>query len=210
MAATYLVYCPMNGRASIFVFDASSRLKKINDLCRTSTAVTISKAGLSCRGFDALQVFFDERAYKKHGESGLNEKCHSFLCMRVFGDVVFTDTAAYGEPCGMEWGKALSLSAMLNENRFQKEEAIKKAAEATADAIGEITDEVRLKWFVDYGTCNGWNEETRNKFRIANILHDKDKLAHPELHKESKIDTMRGWHETKCSCGFRHSCDSSD
>lgn len=86
------------------------------------------------------------------------------------------------------------------------------AAEACAAAIldSEPIEEIRKSRFVDYGTMNGWGWKTCFDFRVAKILHDHDAKTNPSLHDVKTIDTVYGWHETKCACGFGWSCDSSD
>ncbi len=96
---------------------------------------------------------------------------------------------------------------MANEERDRSMAEIR----AAADAVGEITDDVRRKWFRDYGCCNGWTSETRRRFNIADALHERDKAAHPELHKPMpQRQHWNCWHEYNCSCGLCSSCDTSD
>lgn len=75
----------------------------------------------------------------------------------------------------------------------------------------EITDEIRKKYFVDYGYMNGWTASTSHMYDVACILHERDKAAHPELHQEVG---PRRWgrcvHSTRCSCGLEWAVDSSD
>lgn len=73
----------------------------------------------------------------------------------------------------------------------------------------EITDELRKTYFRNYGWANGWSEETYQQDKIATILHSRDRLDHPELHK---TEWESGHCTTKmtCSCGYGYSADSSD
>ena len=71
-------------------------------------------------------------------------------------------------------------------------------------------DDLAEKWFIDYGTANGWGWKTSFKYSIAYALHEIDKKKHPDEHVSDRVDTIRGWHEDKCSCGFGSSSDSSD
>jgi hypothetical protein len=75
----------------------------------------------------------------------------------------------------------------------------------------EITDDIRKKYFINYGYANGWDQNTSDKFTIAAHLHNRDLKEHPELHdgpyhrNNARCDST-----TYCSCGFSHSVDSSD
>ena len=71
-------------------------------------------------------------------------------------------------------------------------------------------DDLAEKWFIDYGTANGWGWKTSFKYSIAYALHEIDKKKHPDEHVSDEVNTIRGWHEDKCSCGFGSSSDSSD
>lgn len=75
----------------------------------------------------------------------------------------------------------------------------------------EITDDIRDEYFIDYGYMNSWQQDDRDKYRTASILHKRDKKEQPELHdglyrrKNGRCDET-----TYCSCGFEWSADSSD
>lgn len=86
------------------------------------------------------------------------------------------------------------------------------AAEAYAAQIldSEPIEKIRKDWFIDYGCMNMWDVETNFKYRVAIKLHCYDAKLHPELHNTHQTDTLRGWHETNCSCGYRFTCDSGD
>lgn len=71
-------------------------------------------------------------------------------------------------------------------------------------------EEICKTWFKEYGTKNGWTWEQNFNFRVASILHQWDVDRNPQFHKMHNVDTMRGWHESKCKCGFGWSCDSGD
>jgi hypothetical protein len=95
----------------------------------------------------------------------------------------------------------------------------KKKAEATAKdeeiqkqaAEMEITDEVRAKYFKNYGTMNGWGEAHRNEWKLADALHDRDEKEHPELHKSISWDASGSVHHYGCEkCKFHYDMDSSD
>lgn len=76
-----------------------------------------------------------------------------------------------------------------------------------------ITDEIRKKWFINYGCCNWWSEEWSDQFALGSLVHYLDSKNHPELHKPIACwdnKPIRGYHHNKCSCGFEHSHDSSD
>lgn len=75
----------------------------------------------------------------------------------------------------------------------------------------EITDDIRKEYFIDYGYANGWNQNTTDKFTIADYLHNRDLKEHPELHDGPYRRKNGRCDETiYCSCGFKHSADSSD
>lgn len=61
-----------------------------------------------------------------------------------------------------------------------------------------------------WGLVNGWSEETHKKFPEAEKMHKEAMALHPELHQMVNIDTPRGWHDYKCSCGFHWGYDSGD
>lgn len=86
------------------------------------------------------------------------------------------------------------------------------AVEAYATAILDSTpeEEIRKTWFKDYGTMNGWNWEAHFNYEVAYMLHQCDQDRNPQFHKMHNVNTIRGWHESKCKCGFGWSCDSSD
>ena len=99
--------------------------------------------------------------------------------------------------------------------RIPYAEFANRAEEATLAYATEILDsesreDIQKAWFKNYGTMNGWNWEQSFNFRVANILHQWDMDRNPQFHDVDEINTMRGWHETKCKCGFEWSCDSSD
>ena len=71
-------------------------------------------------------------------------------------------------------------------------------------------EDLAEKWFIDYGTANGWGWKTSFKYSIASKLHEIHKKKYPDEHEQDRVDTVRGWHEDNCSCGFCSSSDSSD
>lgn len=92
-------------------------------------------------------------------------------------------------------------------------EALKTKKESDENWVNtvEITDEIRDKYFIDYGYENGWQQDDRDKFSIAEHLHNRDLKEHPELHDGPYRRKNRRCDETiYCSCGFKHSADSSD
>lgn len=212
MNKTYIVNCPVVGNATVEEFDANSPSKQVKDLIKTST---IRRVGpFYCRGFDGIVLWEDDRHFVKrdqHGKPPLyNRKAEEFLTMKEMGNVVISHAGQNGLPDGMPEDKATAIVNFLNTDHEAMRKARIKEIEDIANAEGEITDAVRQKWFRNYGTCNGWGEEQSKLFRIASVLHDRDMKAHPELHSIRNVDTVRGWHETTCSCGYGHSCDSSD
>lgn len=75
----------------------------------------------------------------------------------------------------------------------------------------KITDDIRKEYFIDYGYANEWNQNTTDKFTIADHLHNRDLKEHPELHDGPYRRKNGHCDETiYCSCGFKHSADSSD
>lgn len=113
--------------------------------------------------------------------------------------------------------KELEKQAIAKKEADQKQakyqEYIKDVPDLTPEQAKTypIDDRVRAKYFYNYGTANGWDDETYNKNKVACILHRRDKQDHPELHKTVEdIDTPRGWHSYECSCGLGDSSDSSD
>ena len=62
----------------------------------------------------------------------------------------------------------------------------------------------------DWGTMNGWDRETSEKFKKASAQHDYMRLTDPEKHKVTSDTPYRCFHTVKCSCGFGYSSDSSD
>jgi hypothetical protein len=74
----------------------------------------------------------------------------------------------------------------------------------------EITDEIRDEYFIDYGYANSWGQDDKDKFRIAYRLHNRDSKDHPELHNTQRKQNARSDETIYCSCGFKHSADSSD
>lgn len=214
MDKTYIVNCPAEGEATVVKFNAASRRKQLFDLIKTSTVCRGMRQPFFCRGFDSIMLWEDARYFDKRYSRKMplvyNRKAEEFLTMKVMGNLVFSHVGKDGLPDGMPEYKAKAIASLLNIDPKAEREAMIKADNAAADAEGEITDAVRQKWFYNYGTCNDWDNEKRRLFRIASILHDRDMKAHPELHEVRKVDTVRGWHETSCTCGYRHSCDSSD
>lgn len=214
MDKTYIVNCPVEGEATVVEFDAASPNKQLCDLIKTSTVRRGKKQPFFCRGFDYLMLWEDDRHFDKRYSYGkpllYNRKAEEFLTMKEMGNVVFSHVGKDGLPDGMPEDKAKAIASLLNIDPKAEREAMIKADNAAADAEGEITEAVRQKWFRNYGTCNDWDNERARLFRIASILHDRDMKAHPELHKVHRVDTIRGWHETSCTCGYKHSCDSSD
>lgn len=95
-----------------------------------------------------------------------------------------------------------------------KEKAEENAKNEEIEKLGnemEITDEVRAKYFKDYGTMNGWGSETRHEWKLADILHDRDEKDHPELHKSISWDASGYVHHYGCEkCKFHYAMDSSD
>jgi hypothetical protein len=73
-----------------------------------------------------------------------------------------------------------------------------------------ITDEIRHKYFVDYGTMNIWSKDEYNKFCIARVLHKRDMVENANLHKEDENELWSCFTETSCVCGFKYSVDSGD
>lgn len=101
------------------------------------------------------------------------------------------------------------------KSRIPYAEYAQKADDATIAFATEILDstpreEIQKTWFKNYGTMNGWGWEQNFNYRVANLLHTWDSDRNPQLHRKHVVDTIRGWHETTCSCGFGWSCDSSD
>lgn len=97
------------------------------------------------------------------------------------------------------------------------QERQKKQEEELLTVIGQngenLTDEIRKKYFHNYGCRNSWGEETYDEFNLGCLVHRLDAKLHPENHEWLKCwdaNPMRGFHHDKCKCGFEHSCDSSD
>lgn len=214
MNKTYIVFCPVEGEATVVEFDAASPWKQLCDIIKTSGVCPGRQGPFFCRGFNGLALWEDarysEKRYSRKMPLEYNRKAEEFLTMKVMGNVVFSHVGEDGLLEGMPEYKAKAMASLLNIDPNAEREARRKADNAAADAEGEITDAVRQKWFRNYGTCNGWSDETARLFRIASILHDRDMKANPERHSIHRVDTIRGWHETSCTCGYRHSCDSSD
>ena len=75
----------------------------------------------------------------------------------------------------------------------------------------DITDDIRKEYFVNYGFMNGWNKLDSYQYKVARILHDRDKLDNPDLHKKgSPLEYGRCVSSSSCACGFAYSVDSSD
>ena len=74
----------------------------------------------------------------------------------------------------------------------------------------EITDDIREKYFVNYGTANGWDDADLLDYNVASAIHARDVKAHPELHGNRDRKLGRCYNEYGCKCGFSHSVDSSD
>ena len=91
-----------------------------------------------------------------------------------------------------------------------KDDNTRKASDNLFNVYNSI-EELADKWFIDYGTANGWDWKTSFRYSIAYALHEIHKKKHPEEHEElPQREHWSGWHEDNCSCGFCSSRDSSD
>lgn len=62
----------------------------------------------------------------------------------------------------------------------------------------------------DWGTVNGWDKKTEDKFEKAKKKHEQMMKANPSAHDYHEQRIGRGYSEYKCKCGFRWGVDYSD
>lgn len=144
------------------------------------------------------------------------------ISVKYNGQVVWENNELFNFNLVGEDGEIRTVMSRANYDAMIKSQEDRRNAEARSEAerIARHKKAVELArtlsdqdCAVDTGYVNGHaydSEDESIAYNAINIKHDWLVRTHPEQHQMSYIDTVRGYHEGKCTCGYAWKMDSSD
>lgn len=96
--------------------------------------------------------------------------------------------------------------------RQREQEERQRKIEAELDELERTTseDDLKKRFFKDFGCINFQSDEFFHELNLARRYHARQEKKHPKEHRLEFTEPFRCYHQTKCTCGYAEACDSSD